>query len=202
MYRAPVPRRKGLNFKQVKQVQKIIQKNQQIKTVRQPILATVDSTGALEEITLVGTGDDFFERLVDKIKVQSIKFPYSIAPNTTSTSLRNMRVMVVRGKYGPLTLTDMPTSVTAQADLDKMQVYHDRVYFLVANQDSINGHAKVPFYKSFKNKKVPHLLVHYDDDVSATAAQSNPLYVFYIADSSTTPPNIIGYVDMKFFDAT
>lgn len=203
MYRAPAPTgaRKGLNFKQVKQVQKIINKNLQIKTYRSVIAVTSTTAGSLIECTSISEGDNFNERDGDKIKVQSLKIPYSICPDTTNAIVHNVRVMVVRGKYGPLVVGDLPTTVTGQADLDKMQVYHDKLYQLIDNQDALNDNVIVPFYKSFKNKKVPHLLSHFDDSVSATACQSNPIYFFTIASSSTTPCVLAGFGDLKFFNA-
>lgn len=201
MYNYTAQNRKGLNFKQVKQVQKIIQKNQQLKTFRSVLANTITTTGVLIECTAITEGDNFNNRDGDKIKVQSLKIPYTICPATDNAIVQNNRIIIVRGKFGPLVVADMPTTVTGQCDLDKMQVYHDRLYQVIDNQDAINDHVVVPFYKSFKNKKVPHLLCHYDDDISASACQSNPIYVYTIASSATTPSTLAGFGDLKFFNA-
>lgn len=199
-YTAQNPR-KGLNFKQVKQVQKIIQKNQQIKTTRVAIASLANTTGALTELSAITEGDNFNNRDGDKIKAQSLKVCYSISPDTTNAILQIVRIIIVRGKYGPLVLADLPTAIAGQCDLDKMQVYHDRIYQLLDNQDAINDNSTVPFFKSFKNKKVPHLLCNFDDDVSATACQSNPLYFYVLGASASTPCAVNGFSDLKFFNA-
>lgn len=203
MYRAPQPTgaRRGLNYKQVKQVQKIIQKNQQLKVFRTQLAVTGVTAGTLVELSAISEGDNFNNRDGDKIKVQSLKMPFAIEGDTASTILQRVRILVVRSKTGPLVAANFPASLTGQPDLDKMQVYYDRMYSYMDQQESISDNVTVPMYKSFKNKKVPHLLCHYDDDVSATDCQQNPIYLWIVGLSNTTPVSIVGYADLKFFNA-
>jgi len=195
-------KQRSLNFKQVKQVQKIIQKNKQLKNVRKEIASNgITTTGILQEITAISEGDNFNNRDGDKVQVLSMKLHSNIYSGAAGTNNTQIRCMLVRGKYGPLALADMPADEREQPDLDKMQVYFDRLYTLGAagsGDDHING---VLHYKSFKNSKVPHLLVHFDDDESATAAQSNPLYIFAISNTAANGPSWEGWVDTKFFNA-
>lgn len=190
---------RGLNFKQVKTVQKLINKNQQMKVVRQAVSSTMNTTGVLTEISTCAEGDNFNNRDGDKIKCQSIKCVLTITPNASSATSQVVRILVARGKNGPLAIGAFPATVNAQPDLDQMQVYHDRIYSVVKDQDGINF--DVPIYKSFKNKKVPHLLIHYSDAVSSTLANDNPLYLFVLGNNATNPPTCAGYTDMKFFNA-
>lgn len=69
-----VSSRPGLNFKQVKQVQKIINKNKQLKHVYISAASTISTTGVLKEFTTVTEGDNFNNRDGDKIGVQSMRF--------------------------------------------------------------------------------------------------------------------------------
>lgn len=197
------PRRtkgRSLNYKQVKQVQKIIQKNKQLKNHRAEInTGTVDNTGILNEISAISEGDDFNNRDGDKIQALSIKMHGPVRSDTSATGFTTLRVMICRGKFGPLVIGDMPADTNEQPDLDKMQIYYDR-NFTVGHLDTrvVND---VGYYKSFKNSKVPHLLLHYDDDTSATACQSNPLYIFHVSNAATNGPRQTGWIDLKFFNA-
>lgn len=189
--------RSGLNFKQVKQVQRIINKNKQLKHVYISAASTISTTGVLKEFTTVTEGDNFNNRDGDKIGVQSIRFQLSIRNNSTTPTAQDCRIMLVRGKYGPLATGDMP-AIAGAPDLDKMQVYYDETFSM--SDIEFDMPMQRNFKKKFTTKKIPHLLVNYDDDVSASVAQKNPLYLFYIGTEATNPAAVRGYTYLKFFN--
>lgn len=194
--------RRGLNFKQVKQVQKIVNANKALKQTYTALNANISSnTPSLFELTEITEGDDFNTRDSDSINLQTAKVDLVAYASESLNGNSVIRLMLVRGKFGPLTVSDMPSSVNAEPDLDKIQVYHDQVYTLndVSGPANING---IRWYKSFKNKKVPHMKVEYDDDTSASEAQKNPIYVFAISNQLSTgnPPAINGFGRVKWFD--
>lgn len=189
--------RRGLNFKQVKQVQNIINKNKQLKHVYQSAGNTISTTGVLKEFTSVAEGDNFNNRDGDKIGVQSIRAMLSLRNNSSTPTAQDIRVMIVRGKYGPLVVGDMP-AITGAPDLDKMQVYYDETFTL--SDIEFDHPMQRNFKKKFRNRKIPHLLVGYDDDESATAAQRSPIYLYHIGTEATNVAAIRGYVYLKFFN--
>lgn len=189
-------RRRGLNYKQVKQVQKIVNKNKQLKSQQDIASQAVTTAKYLYEITEITEGDDFNQRTSDKIFLQSLKINMSINQAGTLTQ-QLCRVMVVRGKNGPLSTADLPAYST-EADLDKMQVYYDRIVRIPATAiDPIQW----DFFKSFRNKKVPHLKVRYDDDVSAISAEGNPIYVYAVSSEGTNGFVLSVNSKVKWFDA-
>lgn len=192
-----VSSRPGLNFKQVKQVQRIINKNKQLKHVWTSAAQGFSTAGTLIEFTGISEGDNFNNRDGDKIGLQSIRAQLSMRNNTTTPTTQQIRVMIVRGKYGPLVVGDFPT-LTGAPDLDKMQVYYDEIWALSDIESDPPIQRK--FKKKFSTRKIPHLLVGYDDDVSASAAQRNPIYLYAETSEATNVARMEGYIYAKFFN--
>lgn len=187
-----------LNNRQVRQVQKIVEGNKQIKRLNTSVNGTFTTTGDLYELTAIAKSNTNLTRDSDRINLLQAELEVGFYSDTAG--YKQLRIMMVRGKYGPLVLADFPDIVTTP-DYDKMQVYHDRVYTIgpgSTNFDSSVIH-RVNLKKQFKNRKVPHLNVIYDTDVSATAAQDNPIYIYFIQ-SSANAITSSGYGSIKWFD--
>lgn len=110
--------------------------------------------------------------------------------------MNTIRVIVARSKIGPLVVGNFPAAINTVPDLDKMQIYEDKIFsFGTAGSAAF---LNTELFKSFRNKKVPHLLIGYDETTSATVAQNNPLYVYFL----TLQDSIVvqGYSRLKFFD--
>lgn len=188
--------RRGLNNRQVKQVQKIINKNRRLKVFQEYFLETIDSGDDLKEFTAIPEGDDIGERDTDTIHLMSIKLMLSINNHATAT-VQRLRVMVARGRNGPLAIGDFPATPGTAPDLDKIQVYYDEIINLPAvDIDPF----QIRWFKSFKTRRIPHLNVRYDDAASATAAQHNPVYLFMSSSEATNGASVAGYIITKFYD--
>ena len=143
--------------------------------------SNVDNTGSQFNITSIVEGDDWDQRQSDRIQVLKFAFFLTLAGSDSSNAIR---IMFVRSKVGPLVAANFPTLLNPP-DYDKMQVYYDRTYQTSQNgPDIVND---VIYSHNFKSRKVPYLNVNYDDDVSATNAQKNPLYMWIITDSGVSP---------------
>lgn len=187
---------KGFNRKQVRQVQKIVDSNKKLKSKTNIFELTLSNAGTLTELTAITEGDDFYQRDTDVIRLMSAKGHYNIT-NGSTASAQSCRVLIVRSKVGPLVLANMP-AINAMPDLDKFVVLYDQYIRLEATKD-----AYLPifrFYKSFKNKKVPHLNVIYDDDKDDTASQNHGVYVFTITSAPSNQCNLFGIFKIKWFD--
>lgn len=200
-------RQRRLNFRQVKQVQKIVDSNKQLKRVYGDItVSTLVTTGSLTELTVISKGDENFERDTDRIRLLKAEVELGILNQQVTPG--NVRLMLVRSKVGPLVAGDFPTSQSGTPDFDKMQVYHDRLYSIHDSASSVAGDApnggatihRIIMSKSFKTSKIPHLNVIYDTDESATAAQDNPIYLWMWASQSSNGVNVRGRTIIKWFD--
>lgn len=186
-----------LNRRQVKQVQKIVDINKKLKQNWTFATDTIDTTGYLLEFTAIPEGDDFNQRSSDKIRLQSIRAQLAVRQTGVTPSSADVRVMIVRGKFGPLAVGNMP-AYNAEPDLDRMQVYYD---FITTLADVEINPIHLTYMKKFRTKKVPHISVNYDDDVSGTAAQNNPLYLYAVGSTAANAPFLRGYIKAKWFDA-
>lgn len=186
-----------LSFGQVKQVQKIVNKNKRLKTAWYNINSAASSTVPIfTDITAISEGEDFSQRDSDHILAASLRVQWSMVNANTATA-QGLRVMIVRGLHGNLLSSDMP-AVGVTPNLDLMQVLYDEVIQLPgAVFDPITRF----HFKSFKNKKVPHMRITYNDAASVTAAFSNPVYFYAISTVSTNAATVHGYAKLKFFDA-
>lgn len=192
IYRAPA--RKPLNVRQTKQVQRIIQKNKQFKTFHDSFLISVSDAKDLTEFTAITEGDDYNTRDGDKIQLKNILVHLSI--NTTDTPIGGkVRLMMIRSKTGPLVVADLP-AYNAEPDLDKYAILYEE--FFNMQDDNINPiNRKIKL--KFQNKKVPHMNVHFDDDESATLAQRNPVYMYWVSSASCAV--VLGNFYTNFFNA-
>ncbi len=193
---APMRGRK-LNFRQVKQVQKIINSNKKLKS-KWTFFNNLDMdiAGTLLEITAIPEGDDFNQRDTDKILVQSVKVQ-TTTRNGVTPGPQNNRIMLVRAKQGTLVIADMP-SVSEEPDQDKMQVLYDEI---IGYNDVDFDPLQRYIFKSFKKRNIPHLTVTYDDDESATAAQRHGIYFYVVGSTDTNSGFTTGYHKIKWFDA-
>lgn len=225
-----VPKRK-LNRTQTKQVQKIIQANKRIKNYYVPIdFEFTNETGAtqlftnFQELTSVGiNGPDASVRQTSEIQLQSYNIKLGLVPYTNDVAMAvpsqvnaPYRVIIARSKQGPVTdIVDNAgaiVSFTQQPDPDIFQVYHDEIHTPASATGGNELGYLMHMYKSFKNKKVPHMIVGYNDTTAtpdATGANNNPIYMKILVDTSFASPSgggaifnfqIRGFAHMKFFD--
>lgn len=183
----------GLSNRQVKQVQKIVNSNKDFKQRHFGANGNISTTQLLIPLTTVPIGSNFNNRESDRIRAVSLKGQVVVALNNTPLSQRN-RIMVVRSKTGKLTVTDFPT-LHNQPDLDKFQVLMDQIYI---SGDGDFTPEIFRFYKSFKNKKIPHMNIGYDNE--ANDVITNPIYL-YMYGSSGTNGNTYNYAfNLKYYD--
>lgn len=200
-------RKKPLNFRQVKQVQKIINADKKLKIAYNSISqSNIIATNPLFlEVTRTTQGLGDSNRTETDIKLLSYRLSFAFFREGTSTSIDPVycRVMVVRG-YRPLVVADMPTDVISTPDRDIMQVYYDKVIAFGPNQTTL-GVAQSMLYnmdikKKFKTSKIPHLNVGYEN--TDTNAVNNPIYL-YVLDELTGSNNEVqvrGFASIKFYD--
>lgn len=185
--------KRPLNSRQVKQVGRLINKQKQLKHVYIDQVQTLGTTATFKEITTTSEGTGISLRDSDKIFLQSLRAQWTISSAATPVAAQ-VRVMIVRGRNGPLVVGDMP-AITAAPDYSKMQVLFDtRLGYPDADFDPM----RYSYFKSFKNKKVPHLKVRYEG--SDTAASGNPIYMYTIASSAANVGTLHGWSKIKFFD--
>lgn len=203
--------RKPLNRRQVKQVQKIVEKNKELKMSWTAINdASADSGNpTFVELTTIAEGEDFNQRDSDKVNLISLDLKFSIGrlPATTNNTVSFLRMLVVRAKGRPLTVTDMTNDIlvvgTTPPDIDLYQILDERILGLGPFDSDSNGmisNVVINYSKKykFKNAKVPHMTLLYDDDESATACQKNAIYLFIIS-SDTTTFQVAGQAKLKFY---
>lgn len=194
------PRRK-LNLTQVKQVQKIVNKNKSYRENFIHYQIECNTTGYLLEITSISeaTGSDWYDRESNSIQVKHLEIQGDYIADATSNTTR---IIVCRSKIGPLVAADFPTTST-QANLDKMEILYDKLKSFYMPTSSATSQLPLIHYKhSFKTGKVPHLNVAYVDAISATAAQKNPLYIWIIGSlaAGATVNAAIGQIKLHYFD--
>lgn len=199
----PVNKRRGpmpgtaLSTRQVKQVQKIVEKNKLIKRDNEDLGGTFDTTGDLYELTNIAKGDESFQRDTDRIAVKRVKLSFSV--QNVTANYNSYRVMVVRSKIGPLVAANFPTSI-GNADYDKMQVYYDKFHGIGPGITLIDqGIRTHQILVRFSNKKVPHLNVGYDETASATLARDNPLYMWIVGHTADDLQSQ-GFSEITWFD--
>ncbi len=193
-------RGRRLNFKQVKQVTRLINKNKRVKQrwILQDHMLQPDP-GALFEFTVIPKGVDHSERDSDKLAALSLQLHLSINQNDSDNEIDDeYRFFLVRSKSGPLTVTDMPLFF-GRPNLDKYQVYLDK-YINIKN-DTVEP-IEIDFYKSFKTGKVPHMIIGYDGVLDGTNAINNGIYLFVIKREAgvLTGGTMIGYSLLKYVD--
>lgn len=194
------PRRRALNFRQVKQVQKIINKNKQLN--RYELLTSVAPTTAksltgLDQIGLATTGGNEFNiRNSDQILVQSLRLQGSIIAPATPTA-QTVRLLLIRSKKGPLAVADLP-STTGQTDYDRVQVLYERIINIgtLTSEPIAFG-----MFKSFRNKKIPHMKLRYDDTVGDDIPLENNLYFYAVTSTATNGASIYFRTMIKYFES-
>jgi len=193
-------RGRRLNFKQVKQVTRLINKNKRIKQrfITQNDLLQ-DAPGSLQELTTVQKGTTFSQSDSDKIAALSLQVHLSINVGEGDNAADDvLRYSIVRSKTGTLTSADMP-SILGPHNLDLYQVYLDK-YITMREENTIP--IEIDYYKSFKTNKVPHMVIGYDAADQVINAVNNPIYLWYIKQSASVTNGAIhnGYSLMKFAD--
>lgn len=217
--------KRGLNKRQVKQVQRQIEKNKRIKNYYVPLSGDFTNVATatqrptyFQELTLVPNTSNSVGRSEDQILLKSYNIKMGAANYTNDASSPTTtvfpityRVIIVRSKQGgPLTnIVDTGNAsivdFSAQPDPDKFQVYTDEIFTVSGGSSNISLGYLMHFYKSFKNKKVPHMIVGYDDQTAIpNTAISNPIYMKIIMDpdapSSDYNWSLNGFCHVKFFD--
>ncbi len=194
-------RSRPLSRRQAGQVKKMILSNKQVKQNFLSVDNTITDTGTLQELTSIVTGDDFNQRVSDRINVLSARVHVSISPSSDDAfDEQTNRIMVVRSKRSQLAVADLP-SIFQLPDLDKFQVLLDR--YISWSGNTAQSQITIDFFNSFKRGKIPHMKIIYDDDISALAAQKNPIYLFYISSNPVvnSGTDIEGYLLTKWLDA-
>lgn len=226
-----VPKR-GLNRRQSKQVQKIILSNKRIKNTYVPITAPfTDVTGAtqlanyFQELTLISSSMSAQARSEAQIQLKSynIKLGLTYYQNDATPTPSNFnipvtyRVIIVRSKEGPV--SDITTLIAnasivnfvQQPDPNKFQIYTDEIFTAGGSSETtlknnVSLGYLMHFYKSFKNKKVPHMIVGWNEaDTPGDAADINPIYMKVIVDPNATVGDsynfqLQGFCHLKYFD--
>jgi len=206
VYRAPAGRK--LNFRQVKQVQKIVNANKQLKQCWTPVDQSPSSTTPyFLELTQLAEGEDFNQRDSDLVSAigLNLKFTINRLAATTNSTVSTVRMMVVRSKVGPLVVGDLPASPASATmpNLTKYQVLYERFISIGPYDsdgifiDTVCKDISVSF--KFRKGKIPHLGLMYDDGVSATACQKNAIYL-YLDNSDATTLAAVGQSVLKYYD--
>lgn len=159
-----------------------------------------NTSGTLVEITSIGeaTGADWYDRECNTIQVKHLE----VQGDYISDTLYNVtRILIVRSKVGPLVAADLPTFQT-QANLQKMEILYDKVKSFSLPAGAGQQLPLIHFKHSFKTGKIPHLNVGYVDLVSATAAQKNPLYIWFVGSlaAASTTNVAIGQIKLHYYD--
>lgn len=222
-----VSNKRGLNRRQVKQVQRVIEKNKRLKNRYVPVLAQLtNAAGAtpattyFQELTIIPRLDDSVSRSEDQILLKSYNIKLGMGymtndavPATTLLEQVTYRLIIVRSKQGPVLDILDPTGLSitgwqAQPDPDLYQVYTDELFSCsgaaVPGGVNISLGYLMHFYKSFKNKKVPHMIVAYNGTTTSTI--NNGIYMKIIPDPNATGLADIfqfqleGFCHLKWFD--
>jgi len=175
------------------------------------------------ELTVIPQGDNSTLRSEEQILLKSynIKLGLDTYLNDDSGGATNtmvvlpFRIIIVRSKIGAQTdifnTSAIPVSDWAsQPDPDLYQVYTDEIISVSGNGSTSVQSNVAPgylwhFYKSFKNKKVPHMIVGYDEDTGSGAIH-NPIYMKIIVTPNATQQSntfnfaLHGFAHLKFFD--
>ncbi len=187
--------RKGFSNKQMKTIRNMIKSDKSYKEKQQDAsVAELINTGDLTEITSISEGDDFNVRASDKCYLTKVEMQLEI---TSSVGNDAIRVIIARGRNGPLSTSDFP-STTGAVNIDKLQVYYDKLVL-----SSLNDARRFSFKKSFQKGKIPHMVLRYDDAESAFACQHNPVYLWITTDNevSSGAPVVFGNVTANFYDS-
>lgn len=226
---------------QVKQVQRIIEKNKRLKNTYVPLEAYLASspsglgaTGAwVRELTEINQFNNSVSRSEDQILLKSynIKLGSTMVQGATGPlggdyhSFAPFRVIIARSKIGQVFDITDPTNAsildfTSQPDPDRFQVYTDEIHNMYGNSAFGTTQTDIPsaggangyllhMYKSFKNKKVPHMIVGYDETATPNEdlAVSNGILMKVIGEPrsySTADKTFLhgfqGFCHLKYFD--
>lgn len=189
--------RKGFSNKQMSTIRNMIKSDKSYKEKQQDVsTADLTSTGDLTEFTSISEGNDFNVRASDKCYLTKIELQLEMLDNVGEGGTTAVRIIVARGRNGPLSTGDFPNT-TGAVNIDKLQVYHDKLILLT---DANVGARRVTFKKSFQRGKIPHMVLRYDDAESAFSAQHNPVYLWMISDKASGP-QVYGNVTANFYDS-
>jgi len=198
-----------LNTRQVRQVQQIVERN---KLYKHAYISLVDAsvlsaTPAFIELTALAKGDEIDQRSGDRINLIKIKLSLLIRriQDNAASDVAPFRVLIVRSKEGVKVVGDLPISMSNAPDFDEFQILHDQVYAVGPNDADTglvdNTSRTINLKFKFKNKKVPHMVVGYDEDDSATVGQTNPIYLTVYNENDTGAGiSLTGWSHLQWFD--
>lgn len=213
-YVAPVSKR--LTFRQVKQVQKLIERNKELNR------SWTVLTQGFNDITnsIVFGNHDTNGRLSNQINVVGLHIELlarNIVTDTTTGDIPCVRVIIGRTKGTGVTSLDSAESIATMPDPDDFQIYVDKI--LSPTAMAVAGTAtdnvlmqsfKFSYKKSFKNKKIPHLNVLYDEnDADPNIVRKNQLFIAILADNTALPDpdegslatlSVNGFASLKYYD--
>ncbi len=193
-----MPNKRGFSQKQYKTIRKMIQSDKSYKEKQSASgVIGLTSSGNLSEFTSIAEGDDFNVRASDKCYLTKIEMQMEVISGSSTTN-DTVRIIVGRGRNGSLSTADFP-STTGAVNTDKIQVYYDRLVIINDNQTQAR---RFSFNKSFSKGKIPHMVLRYDDDVSAFSCQHNPVYLWAVSDHpvSVGAPDSAQIITANFYD--
>lgn len=204
---------KKLNKKQVKQVSKIVNKSKKYKmsfgksendtTLSSPNITEIISQSGSQGLDNITEGTESYQRQGDTIMLKHYEMminAYMLRPlfQETATDVNStantFRIVVARlfGIYSG-TPGDYFTSIPmrlAQWIVEKGTVVYDKVHVVATSPDNRPIKIKIPC----KTKKIPHILVQYNDD-DPVGVEKNDIRVFVFASNSTANIQYISYAE-------
>lgn len=204
---AAASRRALLNARQKKQVKRLVNKSQELRSF--PVYETKNVSVTFDATALsnIPQGDDVTDRNGLKVMPRALEINYEVAAGDPNNIVR---VMVV--KWTPNNGDDAPTEdeifysvpsaqipinpyVFEKSQRKKFVVLYDRIHYLNTQDRSTQG-GRIRLYNSSKRTKMPSIFFN---DVGSNS-QKNGLYLITQSDSTaTTHPQIVYSGVLKFF---
>lgn len=172
----------GLNQKQFKIVNKLVNKDIPVKNYSNTFTGSIGTTATYVDVTAHASENS------ETIRVYRVEVHFGLERNATTAQL--VRVVIGRWRQegvisSGITMTSIPTTTNAF-------IYYDRVFALTTAQTEPIQQKVV---MKFRKGKIPHLNIKYD---SSNNSASNGIFLAYISTENTNKANIYGFRSIKY----
>lgn len=181
-----VGRQRPLNFRQIKQVQKMVKKDDQLKVNVERSVQAVGTTSSIIDLSAVGSD----------CTIHGIHMSVDLSLYQNVSTPTGAYVICAIARWRPGGSPSSSDFTNNALDNDKWFYYYYRAFYIPSSQtESVNITKRI----SFKNARIPHLNI--DNDSSAASA-NNGLFLLLLSDENTNKPNVFYHTRLSYYDYT
>lgn len=181
-----VRRQRPLNFRQIKQVQKMVKKDDQLKVKVLRAVQAVGTTASVIDLSAVA----------NDCTIHGIHLSVDLSASQNETTATSSYIVCAIARWRPGGPPDTSDFATNSMDNDKWFYYYYKSFYLPDfSTEPIRMSKKI----SLKNAKIPHINI--DNDGNADSS-NNGLYLLLISSENTNKPNVYYHTRFSYYDYT